>query len=308
MTGKINHSSFQRLRINLRQLEVFLATARSGSTRAAADRIARSQSAASTSLAELEAELGVELFDRIGRRLHINENGRALLPKAQVLVDQAAELQALFAEEHAAPLRVAASFTIGEYLLPGLISQWTRMHPKSKIHLRIGNTSDVIDAVAALDADVGFVEGSQTHSELLVKPWRRDEMVVVAAPDHPLADCYATLHQLAQANWVVREHGSGTRQITDQWLLKNLDQVRIAFELGSNEAIKRLVAASEGLACLSRYAVEQSVSDGHLVELKTRLPKVSRKLAVVLHREKRLGRVTNDFLEHCGVVRRRAQS
>lgn len=96
MTGKINHSSFQRLRINLRQLEVFLATARSGSTRAAADRIARSQSAASTSLAELEAELGVELFDRIGRRLHINENGRALLPKAQVLVDQAAELQALF--------------------------------------------------------------------------------------------------------------------------------------------------------------------------------------------------------------------
>ena len=92
MIDKSNQQLFQRLRLNLRQLEVFLATARGGSTRAAADRIARSQSAASTSLAEFEAALGVELFDRIGRRLLLNENGRALLPKAHALVEQAAEL------------------------------------------------------------------------------------------------------------------------------------------------------------------------------------------------------------------------
>ena len=299
MIDKSNQSSFQRLRVNLRQLEVFLATARGGSTRAAADRIARSQSAASTSLADLEAALGVELFDRVGRRLQLNENGRALLTKAQVLVDQAAELQALFTDEHAAPLRVAASFTIGEYLLPSLVSRWTQLHPKSKIHLRIGNTSEVIDAVAALDVDIGFVEGSQTHADLLVQPWRDDEMVILAAPDHPLAKGCATLHQLAQATRVVREHGSGTRQTTDDWLLNNLAQVRIGFELGSNEAVKRVVATSDGLGCLSRYAVEQSVADGHLVELQTRLPKASRKLTIVLHREKRLGRATQDFLTHC---------
>ncbi|HSW20780.1 MAG TPA: LysR family transcriptional regulator [Ramlibacter sp.] len=299
MIDKSNQPSFQRLRLNLRQLEVFLATARGGSTRAAADRIARSQSAASTSLAELEAALGVELFDRIGRRLQLNENGRALLPKAQVLVDQAGELQALFTDEHAAPLRVAASFTIGEYLLPSLVSTWTQLHPKSQVHLRIGNTSEVIEAVAALDVDIGFVEGSQTHADLVVQPWRDDEMVILAAPQHPLADRCATLNQLAQATWVVREHGSGTRQITDEWLLKNLGEVRIGFELGSNEAIKRVVAASDGLGCLSRYAVEQSVADGHLVELQTRLPKASRKLAIVLHREKRLGRASTDFLAHC---------
>ena len=191
MIDKSNQLSFQRLRVNLRQLEVFLATARGGSTRAAADRIARSQSAARTSLAELEAALGVDLFDRVGRRLQLNENGRALLTKAQVLVDQAAELQAMFTDEHAAPLRVAASFTIGEYLLPSLVSRWTQLHPKSKIHLRIGNTSEVIDAVAALDVDIGFVEGSQTHADLMVQPWREDEMVILAAPDHLLA---ASLH------------------------------------------------------------------------------------------------------------------
>lgn len=220
MIDKSNQQSFQRRRLNLRQLEVFLATARGGSTRAAADRIARSQSAASTSLAELEAALGVELFDRIGRRLLLNENGRALLPKAQALVEQAAEVQALFTDEHAAPLLVAASFTIGEYLLPSLVAQWTQQHPKSQIHLRIGNTSEVIAAVAALDVDIGFVEGSQTHSDLVVRPWLDDEMVILAAPGHPLANRCATARQLADATWVLREHGSGTRQIADEWLLK----------------------------------------------------------------------------------------
>lgn len=83
MTGKTDQAQSQRLRLNLRQLEVFVATAREGSTRAAADRIARSQSAASSALADLESSVGVQLFDRLGRRLVLNENGRALLPKAQ---------------------------------------------------------------------------------------------------------------------------------------------------------------------------------------------------------------------------------
>ena len=302
MIDKTNQQAFQRLRLNLRQLEVFLATARGGSTRAAADRIARSQSAASTALAELEAALGVALFDRIGRRLQLNENGRALLPQAQALVDQAAEIQNLFTDAHAAPLRVAASFTIGEYLLPSLVSRWTQLHPKSRVHLRIGNTSDVIDAVAALDVDMGFVEGSQTHPDLLTQPWRDDELVVLAAPGHPLAGRCATPQQLAQATWVLREHGSGTRQIADEWLLRNLEQVCIGFELGSNEAIKRVVAASDALACLSRHAIAQSVADGHLIELQTRLPKAHRKLAIVLHREKKLGRAATDFLAHCSAA------
>lgn len=308
MIDKFNQQSFRRLRLNLRQLEVFLATARGGSTRAAANRIARSQSAASTSLSDLEAALGIELFDRIGRRLLLNENGRALLPKAQALVEQAAEVQALFMDEHAAPLRVAASFTIGEYLLPSLISHWTQLHPKSHVHLRIGNTSEVITAVAGFDVDIGFIEGAQTHSDLVVRPWLDDEMVILAAPGHALANRCATSRQLADATWVLREHGSGTRQIADEWLLKNLAHVRVGFELGSTEAIKHVVAASDALGCLSRYAVAQSVEDGHLVELRTRLPKASRKLAIVLHCEKRLGSATTEFLAHCSAAEQHSAS
>ncbi|MBU1440920.1 MAG: LysR family transcriptional regulator [Gammaproteobacteria bacterium] len=300
MTGKTDQSSVQRLRLNLRQLEVFVATARGGSTRAAADRVSRSQSAASSALADLEESLGAQIFDRRGRRLVLNENGRALLPRAQSLLDQAAELQALFNGEHAAPLRVAASFTIGEYLLPERVAQWTNMHPQSQVHLHIANTRDVIEAVAGFDVDVGFIEGPQTHPDLVVRAWRDDELVIVAAPGHALAGRTVTHRQLAAATWVLREHGSGTRQVTDAWLVQNLEQVHVGFELGSTEAIKRVVAAGSGLGCLSRHAVAQTLDDGHLVELRTRLPAAVRSLATVMHRDKRQGRATADFLRHCG--------
>ncbi|VWX61956.1 Uncharacterized HTH-type transcriptional regulator YeiE [Burkholderiales bacterium 8X] len=305
MTGKTDQAESAedrsaRLRLNLRQLEVFVATARGGSTRAAADRIARSQSAASSALAELEGALGVQLFDRLGRRLVLNENGRALLPRAQALIDQAGEMQTLFNGEHAAPLKVAASFTIGEYLLPERVTNWTRLHPQSRVNLHIANTRDVIEAVAGFEVDVGFIEGPQTHPDLSVRAWLDDELVIVAAPGHPLARRVATHRQLAQATWVLREHGSGTRQVTDAWLIQNLEQVEVGFELGSTEAIKRVVASSDALGCLSRHAVAQSLVDGHLVELRTRLPVAHRRLATVIHREKRLGRATADFLRHCG--------
>ena len=293
-----------RLRLSLRQVEVFVATARGGSTRAAASRVSRSQSAASTALADLEVALGVELFDRIGRRLVLNENGRALLPQAHALLDQAAGAQALFDAAHtahAAPLRVAASFTIGEYLLPERVATWTRAHPLSQVHLRIGNTRDVIEAVAGFEVDVGFIEGPQTHRDLVVSPWLKDELLIVAAPGHALAGRSATARQLAEAVWVLREHGSGTRQVTDAWLMQHLKQVRVGFELGSTEAIKRLVACGVGLGCLSRHAVAQALADGQLVQLRTRLPAATRRLATVVHRDKRLGRSTLDFLRHCGV-------
>ncbi len=291
-----------RLRLSLRQVEVFVATARGGSTRAAATRVSRSQSAASTALADLETALGVELFDRIGRRLVLNENGRALLPQAHALLDQAAAAQALFEAEHAAPLRVAASFTIGEYLLPEHVATWTRAHPLSQVHLRIGNTRDVIEAVAGFEVDVGFIEGPQTHRDLVVSPWLKDELLIVAAPGHALAGHTATARQLAEAVWVLREHGSGTRQVTDAWLMQHLKQVRVGFELGSTEAIKRLVASGVGLGCLSSHAVAQALADGQLVQLRTRLPAATRRLATVVHRDKRLGRGTLDFLRHCGVA------
>lgn len=303
MTGKTDQlaSGFagQRLRVSLRQLEVFAATARTGTVRAAADQVSRSQSAASATLVELEGMLGVQLFDRVGRRLVLNENGRALLPKAMSLLDRAGELQQLFADEHDTPLRLAASLTIGECLLPDLLANWKAAHPSSPVQLMIGNTSEVIAAVAGFDADIGFIEGGQTHPELRVRTWRTDELVIVAAPTHPLARGTASVRQLTEASWALRERGSGTREAVERWLLDHVGALRVEFELGSPEAIKRLVAAGNALGCLPREAVAREFEAGALVELATRLPRATRRLAIVLHRDKHLGRGAEAFLGHC---------
>lgn len=291
-----------RLRVNLRQLEVFAATARAGSTRAAADHVARSQSAASAALTELERTLGAPLFDRVGRRLMLNENGRVLMPLAASLLDQAAELEHMFTGAHEAPLRVAASLTIGEYLLPDVLARWQAAHPASPVQLMIANTRDVIAAVAAFDVDVGFIEGPQTHPNLRIHPWLTDELVVIAAPTHPLAGRHAGARHLREAVWALRETGSGTREAADRWLLEQVGPLQVAFELGSAEAIKRVVAAGEALGCLSREAVVRELTQGTLVELATRLPRATRRLAIVLHRDKHLGRGTEAFVRHCEQV------
>jgi DNA-binding transcriptional LysR family regulator len=289
----------QRLRLTLRQLEVFAAMARTGSTRAAADRVARSQSAASTALAGLEAAVDAPLFDRVGRRLVLNEQGRALLPLTLSLLDHAGELQSLFARTHPTPLRMAASFTIGEYLLPEMIARWKKASPHATARLVIGNTSEVIRAVAGFEADIGFIEGRQRHPDVIVRPWLSDELVIVAAPGHPLARRPASVAELAAAAWILREPGSGTREASDRWLLERVKPLRIELELGSSEAVKRVVAAGVGIGSLSRKAVAEALAGGWLVEVKTRLPRAARALSIVVHRRRRPGRVAEAFIDEC---------
>lgn len=285
--------------LTLRQLGVFVAVARAGSTRAAADRVARSQSAASSALAELEATLGVKLFDRVGRRLTLNAQGRALLPRAVNLLEQAAEIGQLFGAADQGALRVAASFTVGEYLLPPLIAGWKRVHPGTRLRLDIANTRAVLDAVAALEVDVGFIEGARTHPDLDVAHWRDDELVVVAAAGHPMAGRRVDRAWLRAAPWILREPGSGTREGADRWLVPGLGRLRIEMELGSNEAVKRAVAAGQGVGLLSVHAVAEAVAAGTLARLQTPLPRMHRSLAIVTHRERQPGRALAGFLAHC---------
>ena len=295
----MNKKIDQLLRLTLRQLEVFAAVAREGTTRAAAEEISRSQSAASNALGELESVLGVQLFDRVGKKLVINENGRALLPRAVTVLEQALETEVLFSGAHAAPLRLASSYTVGEYLLPELIAQWKQDHPHSQLLMDIANTHDVFERLASFRADMGFIEGTHSHPELTVRKWRSDEIVMIAAPDHPLVGRQVNARQLTRATWVLREPGSGTREASDRWLIPHLAQMDVELELGSNEAIKRVVAAGLGLGCLSRLAVREAIAEGWLAEIRSTLPPMQRTLSIVLHRAKKLGGIAEGFLRHC---------
>jgi DNA-binding transcriptional LysR family regulator len=295
----VNQKIDQRLRLTLRQLEVFAAVARGGTTRAAGDEISRSQSAASNALGELEAVLGAQLFDRVGRKLVINENGRALLPKVAHLLEQAGETQALFTTAHAAPLRIASSYTIGEYLLPGLIAGWKLAHPESHVQVRITNSHEVVGSVMEFSADIGFIEGSHTHPDLTVTQWRTDHLVIIAPPTAATGGGRMSARQLESASWVLREQGSGTREASDRWLIAHVPELRVELELSTNEAVKRAVAAGIGLGCLSNLAVRDAVQRGWLKEISTTFAPLERSLSIVRHRSKRLGSAAEGFIRHC---------
>ena len=156
------------MRLTLRQLLIFTAVADTGSTTAAGERVALSQSATSGALNELESLLGAQLFDRIGKRLLLNDNGRALLPQARSLLDGAQEIESRFglgsAGAATAPLvtrlRVGASTTIGNYVLPALVAGYSRTWPNAAVDVVIDNTRDIAAAVSRLEVDVGFDENA----------------------------------------------------------------------------------------------------------------------------------------------------
>ncbi|MNZ26418.1 HTH-type transcriptional regulator CysL [compost metagenome] len=273
-------------RITLRQLATFTAIAEHGNVTQAAAAIALSQSAASQALQELERALGTRLFDRSGKRLALNDNGRALYPKACALLAQSAELEALF-DNTPVQLNLGASRSIGGYLLPRVMAGFLAELPDSRLHLQVANSRDILQALCEFRLDVAFIEAPIQHPQIQLSPWIEDELLVVAAPVHPLAGLsHVGLDELAEARWVLREAGSGTRETFEQQVLPRLGSLRAPLEVSNAEAIKHLVASGVGLGCLSRRVVAAELARGELVELDTPLGPLRRTFFRALHIDK----------------------
>ncbi|EPF15883.1 MULTISPECIES: DNA-binding transcriptional regulator YeiE [Cedecea] len=286
------------MHITLRQLEVFAEVLKSGSTTQASQMLSLSQSAVSAALADLEGQLGVQMFDRVGKRLVVNEHGRLLYPRVVGLLEQAGEIEQLFREDNGA-IRVYASSTIGNYILPEMIARYRRDFPKLPLELSVGNSQDVINAVADFRVDIGLIEGPCHMSELVAEPWLEDELVVFASPGNSLVHQPVTLESLAKQPWILRERGSGTREIVDYLLLSHLPMFQLGMELGNSEAIKHAVRHGLGISCLSRRVIAEQLESGSLVEVHVPLPRLVRTLYRIHHRQKHISNALLRFLRYC---------
>ena len=296
------------MRFTLRQLEVFVAVGCGESVSRAAEQLGLSQSATSTALAELERVYERRLFDRIGKRLQLNELGGLLLPQAMQLLDQAAEIDALLAGRSGfGPMRVGATLTIGNYLATLLIGDFMQQHPGCRISLGVHNTAHIVRQVAHFELDLGLIEGDCQHPDLEVIPWIADELAVFAAPEHPLAlkvvqqqpICF---DDLITASWIVREPGSGTRQTFDYAMRHVQSRLDIRLELEHTEAIKRAVESGLGIGCISRLALKEAFRRGSLVELPITGLDLARQFHFVLHKQKYRTAGINAFLALCRSV------
>lgn len=289
------------MRFTLRQLEIFVATARHEHLSRAADALALSQSAASGALAELERQFDLRLFDRVGKRLQLNETGRELLPAAEELLERAREIERrLGRSSSAGSLAVGATLSIGNYLVVPLMKRYMDEQPGARVRLDVANTAAIVEKVARFELDVGMIEGEVRHDDLEITPWREDELVVFAAPEHPLAGRRRLEDRdLEAATWILREPGSGTRQCFERAMHGLLPRLDVLLELQHTEAIKRAVESGIGVGCLSRATLQDAFRGGSLVPLEVPQRDFRRHFYLVLHRRKYRSAGIRRWLELC---------
>ncbi len=289
------------MKFTLRQLQVFLAAAKQQNITRAAQELAMSQSAASAALKELESQFDVQLFDRVGKRLQLNSLGREVRAKSEVLLDHAGELQQLLARgEDSGNLRVGATLTIGNYLAVPILARYRADYPAARVVLEVANTQSIAAQVNNFSLDIGLIEGELGRTDLEVIPWQTDELVVFCHPGHPWAHYpQLTDAELIDADWIVREPGSGTRQAFDHALRDLQSQLNIVLELQHTEAIQQAVESGLGIGCVSRIAVADALQRGSLVELKVPQRNWLRNFYFVLHPQKYRSRSIQRWIEYC---------
>lgn len=292
------------MKYSLRQLEVFLATARAETLSHAAQELAMSQSAASDALAGLEQQFDVRLFDRIGKRLQLNETGRSLLPAVEELLVRARELERVLGrKDTAGSLAVGATLSIGNYLAVPIMLRYMDENPGARVTLDVANTATIGQKIARFELDVGLIEGEIRHPDLELAPWRDDELVVFCAPQHPLAKRRRLgERELLAAKWILREPGSGTRQAFDRAMHGLLAQLDVLLELQHTEAIKRAVESGIGIGCLSRATMQEAFQRGSLVPLAVPARDFTRQFYIVLHRRKYHSAGIRRWVELCRAI------
>jgi DNA-binding transcriptional LysR family regulator len=269
--------------INLHHLRLFAAVAEHRSFTRAAASLNLSQPAISKSLSELERQLSISLIDRTGKSVALTDAGETLYARARELfgVERTAEqeLRELRGMKRGV-LRIAASTTIATYMLAPVLGRFHVRRPNVRIQTTSANTRTVLRLLLEFRVDVALVEGPVAHPRVEVLPWRDDELVVIASPEHHLVSRQAVeVGALANETFLVREPGSGTREVSRRALA--LHGVRLAntMRVGGTEAIKQGVAAGLGLAIVSRAAAADQLALNKLVVLPVPGLEITRTLA-----------------------------
>jgi len=263
--------------MNLRHLLVFHGIAKAGSVNAAARLLHTSQPAVSRELRTLEERLGVVLFDRLPRGMRLTEAGKVLLDYAERIfgLDEAAErAMRELSDLEGGQLAIGASNTIGTYLLPAFVTSFHVRYPKVSLKLEVGNTLEIVKGVLDSRFVLGFVEGRIRDDAIEAQEFRRDRIVAVVAPQHSLATARAlSVRSLAESPSILREPGSGTREIVERAFTRHRVVLRCGLQINSSEALKRAAMGGGGVGWISELCVVEELRSGRLVALKTpRLP------------------------------------
>ena len=275
--------------MNISQLRTLVTVVDSGSFSEAARVMGISQPAVTMQVQSLEADVGATLLDRRYRRIDLTEAGRVLLPYARTMlaeVESARERIAALSGSVTGRLIIAASTTPGVYVVPRLLGPFLAENPEVGITITVHDTAQVIEAIESGHANFGITGAIVKGSKVRFEPVGTDELVVICAPSSPLAKRAAVpLADLTDCAWVVRETGSGTRQVSERFLTEHgVDpaELQIAVELGTGEAMVSAVEGGLGVAMLSSLVAQKALELGTVVRVDLASPPVERTFFAVL--------------------------
>ncbi len=285
------------MNITLRHLEIFIAVAKYKSIVKASEKLFLSQSAISMALSEFEKRLGVKLFDRIGKKLILNDYGEKVFIEANFIVKKVEELENTFKDKKlSGALIIGGTQTIGNYLLPQIIGKFKEKYNDVEISLIIENTENILKKLLNFEIDLAFVEGVVNNNLIEEMKWLEDEIVVFSSPKNELAKKKKlTKKDLENAKWILREKGSGTRDIFEKVAYEKLKKINIYLEINQIEAIKQIVETGVGVGALSILTIQKEIEDKRLTKLNIPF-KIKRYLKILVHKKKYKTTLLNEFI------------
>ncbi len=286
-----------------RRLQVFYTVARQLSFTKAAERLFMTQPAVTFQVKQLEEHFNTRLFERSHGKISLTPAGALTLDYAERILNLTQEMDSRISEltgQISGPLLVGASTTIAEYMLPKLLGEFKRLHPETLARLTVANSETIEHKVADHTLNLGLIESPSHNPNLITSAFCEDELVTICAPNSDLAkNPTISPSVLASYPYISRESGSGTRECIDDYFSQNginTDDLNLAMELGSREAIKGAVAAGLGSAVVSITTVAKEIRLGELVAVPM-TPSLRRQFSLVYPQEKFRSKLLQAFLE-----------
>jgi DNA-binding transcriptional LysR family regulator len=260
-----------------------------------------SQPNVSLHIRNLESELETTLFIRSPKQVKVTAAGEMFYIKARQMLSLFEEAKQEIADQQhivQGTIKIGASFTIGEYILPRVLAEYANDHPKVNVEVMVGNTEEVMEKTRTNELDISLIEGEVSEQEVEAVPFMDDEMIIIASSSHPLAQVSVVTPDLLQNQvWILRESGSGTRAFSNQ-LIQHLElQMKRSFVFSSSQGIKEAVSAGLGIAMISRLTVRKELELGELKEIDIANQRFTRKLSIIKGKHEFVSRAHDLFIE-----------
>lgn len=287
--------------MTIRHLKVFIAVADSGSMTKAAESLYISQPSVSQTISELEEHYQIKLFERLSRKLYLTDAGKQLLSYARHIVSLFEQMeQKLRQAQETRTLKIGASITVGTCIFSELAGKFLKNYPKLNIESVVDNTTVIEDLVLKSELDFGLVEGIIHSQDLIAKPFLDDELILVCGREHPFRRKQrVTIPELAEADLIVRESGSGTRELFENTMLSRGRTLKIKWVCNNSEAIKNAVASNMGVSVISKMAVEKELKSEKLFQVAVDNLELKRKFNIIYHKNKYRTDAMEDFWNLC---------